>query len=256
MESINKHEHHNQIMSNKTALITGAAKRIGAAIATRLHDLGMDVIVHFNESGNDAKLLVKGLNEQRSGSAHLLQADLGESGSYHKLIDDACAVNNRLDILINNASLFYPTPVKTTTIAQWDEIIRVNLAAPFFLARDAAPYLSEKGGCIINLADIYAERPLKDYSIYSISKAGLIALTKSLAKELGPAVRVNAISPGAVFWPEDMAESARREVLAHTVFKRQGETEDICNAVQYLIESADYMTGQVLTIDGGRMLHV
>lgn len=246
--------HHTETMSNKTVLITGATKRIGAAITRKLHQAGMNVIIHFNSSGTDATSLSSELNELRTDSANTLQSDLRDTSTYRKLIDAAYAINNRLDVLINNASVFYPTPIETFTSDQWDELIDVNLKAPLFLSRCAARYLAESQGCIINLADIHAERPLKNHSIYSISKAGLVMLTKSLAKELGPAIRVNAISPGAIFWPDNMAEETRQEILSRTVLKQQGHAEDVSTAVCYLIEDARYTTGQVLIIDGGRTL--
>lgn len=241
-------------MSNKTVLITGAAKRIGAAIARELHHAGMNVIIHFNTSKTDATLLAIELNSLRAGSAHTLQADLRDDPTHNTLIDEAYAINHRLDVLINNASIFYPTPVETFTTEQWDQLIDVNLKAPLFLSRYAARYLAGTQGSIINLADIHAERPLKNHLIYSISKAGLIMLTKSLARELGPAIRVNAISPGAMFWPENMDKITQEKILSRTALKHQGRVEDVANAIRYLIEDAKYTTGQVLTIDGGRTL--
>ena len=241
-------------MSNKTVLITGAAKHIGTAITRELHHAGMDIIMHFNTSKTDAKSLAAELNSLRADSAFIIQADLRDSGSHSMLIDEAYTINHRLDVLINNASVFYPTPVETFTAEHWDELIAVNLKAPLFLSRCAAHYLAETRGCIINLTDIHAGRPLKNYSIYCISKAGLIMLTKSLARELGPAVRVNAVSPGAVSWPDNMDKITREEILSRTVLKHQGCVEDISTAVRYLIEDAKYTTGQVLIIDGGRTL--
>ena len=241
--------------SKKTAIVTGAAKRIGAAIARELHNMGMDVVIHFNSSKADADLLAQELNAKRPDSAHMLQADLKQTSACNTLIEQAYAINNRLDVLINNASIFYPTPLQECTLDKWDELINVNLTAPFFLIQAAAPYLAKSGGNIINLTDIYAEQPLANHAGYNISKAGLIMLTKSLAKELGPDVRVNAISPGAILWHEDMNEIEKNNILASTALKKQGAVQDIANAVRYLVEHANYTTGQVLVIDGGRSLY-
>ncbi len=241
-------------MSNRTVLITGAAKRIGATIARELHRAGMNIIIHFNTSKTEAKSLAAELNSLRSGSANALQADLRDSNTYNMLIDEAYAVNKRLDVLINNASVFYPTPVETFTADQWEELIDVNLKAPLFLSRSIARYLAGTKGCIINLSDIHADRPLKNHSIYSVSKAGLIMLTKSLARELGPSIRVNAVSPGAILWPEYINDTTQREILSRTVLKHPGHTVDVARAVRFLIEDADYITGQVLILDGGRTL--
>jgi pteridine reductase len=241
--------------AQKTAVVTGAARRIGAAVVHELHDMGMDVVVHFNSSAEEAGQLAHELNSRRSGSVHLLQADLKQTDACRVLIDRAYAFNRRLDVLVNNASLFYPTPAQECTLHEWNELINVNLAAPFFLIQAAAPYLAQSGGSIINLTDIYAEHPLANHAVYNISKAGLVMLTKSLAKDLGPDVRVNAISPGAILWHENMSEEEKHGILARTVLKHQGTAKDITGAVRYLIDHAGYMTGQVLVIDGGRSLY-
>ena len=241
-------------MKNKTALITGAAMRIGAAITEELHHMGMDVIIHFNSSEEPARKLAGKLNQLRPDSAHLLQADLEDTSSCSRLIDTAIAINNRMDVLINNASAFYPTPVNSVNEEQWENLINVNLKAPLFLSQFAAPCLSQNNGSIINLADIHAERPLKNHLLYSVSKAGLIMLTKSLALELAPEVRVNAISPGAIFWHEDMNDEEKEEILRKVPLKRMGKAEEISRAVRYLIEDANYTTGEILVIDGGRNL--
>ena len=242
-------------MSNRTAIITGAARRIGAAIACELHRLGMDVIVHYHHSAAAAHDLARQLNAQRPGSAHAMAADLSNTDSCQTLIENVCAINKRLDVLVNNAAVFYPTPLMELNDATWNEFINVNLKAPLFLSRAAAPGLAQTSGCIINIADIHAERPLKGYPLYSISKAGLIMLTRSLARELGPKIRVNAISPGAILWPEDLGDEIRKKILARTALKRPGTVEDITRAVRYLIEDANYTTGEVLVIDGGRTLY-
>lgn len=241
-------------MSNKTILITGAAKRIGAAITSGLHDAGMNVIIHYNTSSNEAQALSTTLNRKRPDSAHLIQANLLETDSLAELVDKAYAINQRLDVLINNASVFYATPVNDISANQWEEVMGINVKAPLFLIKHAAPYLAVNKGCIINLADIHAKRPLKNYPLYSISQSGLIMLTKALAKELGPAIRVNAISPGAILWAEKMDDDKKKMILARTVLGHQGSLAEIVNATHYLIEDTEYMTGQVLTIDGGRTL--
>ena len=242
-------------MSNRTAIITGAARRIGAAIARELHGLGMDVIIHYHYSYAEAHALAQQLNALRPGSAHALAADLASTTSCQALIDQACALNQRLDVLVNNAAVFYPTPVMEIDEHDWNDVINVNLKAPLFLSRAAAVYLAQTSGSIINIADVHAERPLKNHSLYSISKAGLIMLTRSLAKELGPAIRVNAISPGAILWPEDLDAQTREMILARTTLKRPGVVADITGAVRYLLDDASYTTGQVLVIDGGRTLY-
>ncbi|MFQ5659342.1 MAG: pteridine reductase [Gammaproteobacteria bacterium] len=241
-------------MTNKTVLITGGAQRIGAAIARDLHAHGLDLVIHYNTSKDEAETFADSLNAERAGSVCLLQADLLNDREIFGLVTDAHDFKNRLDILINNASSFYPTPVNSVTTAQWNDLIGTNLKAPFFLAQRAADYLRESRGCVINMTDIHAERPLKNHAVYSTAKAGLVMLTKALAKDLGPEIRVNAISPGAILWPQQMDDETRKEILSRTILRRQGEQRDINNAIRYLIFDADYMTGQVLTIDGGRTL--
>ena len=242
-------------MSNRTAIITGAAQRIGAAITQELHQAGMDVIIQYRQSAAAAQALARRLNTQRPGSAHVIEADLSSNSSCKALMDSAWAINQQIDVLVNNAAVFYPTPFMELDDAAWHEMMNVNLKAPLFLSRAATAYLTQVSGCIINIADIHAERPLKNHTLYSISKAGLIMLTKSLAKEMGPAVRVNAISPGAILWPENLGEVTRKKILARTTLKRAGMVEDISRAVRYLAEDANYTTGQVLVIDGGRTLY-
>jgi pteridine reductase len=242
-------------MSNRTAIVTGAARRIGAAIASELHRLGMDVIVHYHHSAAAAHSLVQQLNTERPGSAHAMTADLTSTDACQVLIEKACSVNKRLDVLVNNAAVFYPTPLTELNDATWNEFINVNLKAPLFLSCAAVPGLAQTSGCIINIADIHAERPLKNYPLYSISKAGLTMLTRSLARELGPMIRVNAIAPGAILWPEDLGDETRKKILARTALKRAGTVEDITRAVRYLVEDANYTTGEVLVIDGGRTLY-
>ncbi len=242
-------------MKNKTALITGSAKRIGASIAEHLHQAGMNVIVHHNTSEKEARELVDKLNEVRVDSAIAIQADLEDKDAYSVLINNSLKFKGNIDVLINNASAFYPTPVENLNDKQWNEIININLKAPLFLSQLAAESLRKNNGCIINIADIHANRPLKDHSIYSVSKAGLIMLTQSLAKELAPTIRVNAISPGAITWPDEMNDETKKIILAHTAMKKTGSMADISKAVLFLIKDADYITGQVLNIDGGRTLY-
>jgi pteridine reductase len=242
-------------VKSKTALITGAAKNIGASIAQYLHQAGMDIIIHHNTSGGEAKKLVDKLNKDRTNSAIAIQANLQDQKSYSTLIDKALEFNDCIDVLVNNASTFYPTPIEDIQEEQWNELINVNLKAPLFLSQLASTSLRKNNGCIINIADIHAIRPLKDHAIYSISKAGLIMLTQSLAKELAPEIRVNAISPGAITWHEGMADEAKQDILEHTAMNRTGSMNDISKAVLYLINDADYITGQVINIDGGRTLY-
>jgi pteridine reductase len=242
-------------LSGKVALITGAARRVGAVIARTLHARGMDVVIHYRHSAADAEGLRDALLAARPDSVLLLNADLLQGASLPELIRRAHAWRGRLDALINNASSFYPTPVTQVSEAQWNDLLGSNLKAPFFLAQAAAPFLREARGSIVNIADIHADRPLKEYPVYSIAKAGLVMLTKALARELAPEVRVNAVAPGAILWPEhDATEATRRYVIAGTALKRLGDPEDVARAVAFLLEDAPYMTGQVLTVDGGRSL--
>lgn len=241
-------------MPNRTVLITGAAGRIGAAIARLLHADAMDIIIHYHRSAADAEALVQELNRARARSATTVQADLLEPGATARIIASAAAFNNRLDVLINSASSFYPTPVATTTEEQWHDLIGTNMKAPYFLAQHAAPHLRAQTGCIINITDIHGERPLRTYPVYSAAKAGLVMLTRALAKELAPAIRVNGIAPGAILWPETLAQEVKDKILSRTALGFKGEPADIARAVKFLIADAGYMTGQILTIDGGRSL--
>lgn len=242
-------------MTSKTVLITGAAHRIGAAIARDLHECGMNIVIHHHRSAEAASDLGNELNASRTDSACLVQGDLREQDSYAKIIQQAFEFKQRLDVLINNASTFFPTRLGEINPEHWQDIVGVNLQAPLFLTQQAAPHLAEHKGCVINMTDIYGLRPLQDHSIYCSAKAGLLMLTQSLAKDLGPAIRVNAISPGAILWSPHMHEDKQSEILNHTILKRIGKLEDITKAVRFLINDADYMTGQVLTIDGGRTLY-
>jgi len=243
----------NPDLQGKAALVTGAARRVGAEIARRLHAAGADVVIHYRGSGADAAKLQEELSALRPRSAHRVKADLLAPIAPRALVEAALAQFRRLDILVNNASAFYPTPVGGIEATHWEELIGSNLRAPLFLAQEAAPHLAKQAGCIVNIVDIHAERPLKGYAVYSVAKAGLAGLTRSLALELAPSVRVNAVAPGAIAWPEDgQFEPAERErIVATTPLARVGEPEAIARAVHFLA-TAPFVTGQVLAVDGGR----
>ena len=241
-------------MENKTVLITGAARRIGATMAEHLHRSGLDVVIHYNSSAKEARGFVARLNRSRPDSAMAIQADLKDAAGYPALIKAALAFKGRLDALINNASAFYPTPINALTNDDWDTLINTNLKAPLFLAQQAAPALAANTGCIINITDIHADRPLEAHPVYCVAKAGLVMLTKSLARELAP-VRVNAIAPGAITWPREMDEAARRAILERVALKKTGKAEDIARTAAFLIRDAGYITGQIIAVDGGRTLY-
>ena len=239
----------------KNVLITGAAKRIGAACARLLHGKGCNVFLHYRTSKEAALELCYELNQIRADSAYMMQADLLDSQELEALVNEACMAWGTIDVLVNNASSFYPTPISDVTEGQWDELLGSNLKAPFFLAKALSKTLAKNKGCIVNIADIHAERGLKGYPVYSIAKAGLVAMTKILAKEFGPAIRVNAVAPGAILWPErGLSLQEKQEILQRVVLQRNGEASDIAKAVWFLIKDSDYMTGQIMTIDGGRTL--
>lgn len=239
----------------KNVLITGAAKRIGAACARLLHSDGCNIFLHYRSSAAEAQQLCDELNQLRPGSAKIMQADLLNMAELEALARKAEAAWGGIDVLVNNASSFYPTAVADVTESQWDELLGSNLKVPFFLAKALEKTLTDNKGCIVNIIDIHAERGLSGYPVYSISKAGLSAMTKILAKELGPKVRVNGVAPGAILWPDnDLSESAKLEILQRVALKRSGEPSDIAKAALFLIKDADYITGQILTVDGGRTL--
>jgi pteridine reductase len=239
----------------KNILITGAAQRIGAACARLLHKNGFNVFLHYRSSKQAAILLCNQLNHLRPDSAKLIQADLLDMNELESLAQTACAAWGGIDVLVNNASTFYPTAVTDVTEQQWDELMGGNLKAPFFLAKALSAALVKNKGCIVNIADIHAERGLLGYPVYSIAKAGLVSMTKVLAKELGPDVRVNAVAPGAILWPDSgLSEHAKEEILQRVALGRIGEPHDIAKAVLFLIKDADYITGQIITVDGGRTL--
>ncbi|MCU7946363.1 MAG: pteridine reductase [Candidatus Thiodiazotropha sp. (ex Cardiolucina cf. quadrata)] len=242
-------------LAGKSALITGAAHRIGAAIAFQLHAEGMDIVLHYRNSKEAAERLKQALETDRPNSVWLVQANLHQPDSYQHLISEVEVKCSRLDLLVNNASSFYPTPVESASHAQWDDLIGSNLKAPFFLSQAAAPLLRKTEGCIINLVDIHARRPLKNYPIYSVAKAGNAMLVKSLARELGPKVRVNGIAPGVILWPEQgLSEQQRETILDRTALKRAGTPEDIARTLLFLYRDAHYITGQIIAVDGGRTL--
>jgi len=237
------------------ALITGAARRLGAAIARRLHADGYDLALHYRASAVEMQVLAAELEVRRAGSVLTLQADLADFDCLPELIAHSIERFGRLDALINNASTFQPTALGNATPAQWDALFASNARAPLFLAQAAAPHLKASKGAIVNLADIYAERPLRGHAIYCMAKAALVMATKSLALELAPDVRVNAIAPGAILWAEhDRSDATHKAMLARTPLARTGTTDEIAEAVRWLLREATYTTGQVLRLDGGRLL--
>ena len=242
-------------IEDKIALVTGGAQRIGAQIARTLHAAGMNVAIHYHASAAAAEQLAGELDVLRPGSAVTVRCDLDDLGSAPELVAAVEARFGRLDALVNNASRFYPTPLDTATAAQWDELMGSNLRAPFFLAQAAAPLLRAAGGCIVNLVDVHAQRPLKDHPIYCMAKAANAMMVMSLARELGPAVRVNGVAPGAILWPDrELSDAAKQEILDRTALKRTGAMEDVARAVLFLVRDADYVTGQILAVDGGRTI--
>jgi pteridine reductase len=237
------------------ALVTGAARRLGAAIARTLHAAGFDVALHCHRSRAEADTLAAALDATRADSVLVLQADLADFDRLPELVARTIGWHGRLDALVNNASAFFPTPFGDTTPAQWDALFAANARAPFFLTQAAAPHLRARRGAVVNLADIHAERPLREHAVYGMSKAALVHMTRALALELAPEVRVNAISPGAILWPEEgKSDAAKAALLARTPLGRTGTAEEIAEAVRWLLQDARYTTGQVLRLDGGRML--
>ena len=246
-----------ETLQGRVALVTGAARRIGAAIARRLHASGANVVVHYRGAEADAQRLEAELNAARAGSALRMKADLLAPIAPKVLVGTALDRWQRLDLLVNNASAFYPTPVGRIESSHWEELVGSNLRAPLFLAQEAAPHLARTNGSIVNIADIHAERPLKGYLVYSVAKAGLAALTQALALELAPEVRVNAVAPGAIAWPENgqFDPGERERIVASTPLRRLGGPEDIAQAVAFLA-CAPFVTGHMLAVDGGRSVFV
>lgn len=240
--------------THPAVLVTGASHRIGAVIARTLHAAGHDLALHYRRSREELDALISELEARRAGSTLMLQADLADPETLPGLIDAAVAHFGRLDALVNNASMFHPTPLGSITTGQWDAMFAANARAPLLLAQAAAPHLKAAQGCIVNITDIHAERPLPQYAAYCMSKAALRMATLALAQDLGPAVRVNAVAPGAILWPEGKSDAARAEVLARIPLARTGTPEEIAGAVLWLIRDATYVTGQTIRIDGGRLL--
>lgn len=246
-------------MNSPVVLITGAARRVGAEIARTLHAAGANLVLHYRASAVEAERLAADLNARREKSALAVRQDLRDSDDLPKLVAAAVAHFGRLDALVNNASSFFPTPVGSIDAAAWDDLIGSNLKGPLFLSQAAAPHLAKTHGCIVNITDIHAERPLKGYPLYCAAKAGLLGLTRALALELGPAVRVNAVAPGAIEWPENATDFPPEEqaaIIEHTLLKRVGSPGDIARTVKFLIFDAPYITGQVINVDGGRTAHL
>ena len=243
--------------SRKTALVTGAAARIGACIAETLHERGCDVLLHCNSSIDRAEDLAEKLNGRREGSALVASADLSSPQGIDSLAEAFRASFSRLDILVNNASRFYPTQIGETLAWQWDDLVNSNLRGPYFLVQALLPELKTAGASIINIIDIHADKPMPNHGVYCISKAGLAMMTRAMASELGPAIRVNGVSPGAILWPEhEMNDAERQSILDRTVMGRAGDAPDIASAVAYLSLDAPYVTGQILAVDGGRSLNM
>ncbi len=241
----------------KSVLITGAAARIGAEITRTLHAAGMNIVIHYRSSAQSAETLAEQLNSQRPNSAKTLQADLLNTPALDNLIEEAAAIWNGLDVLINNASSFYPTPVGKITEAHWDDLMGSNLKAPIFLSQAATPHLKKSQGCIINIVDIHGFRPMKEHPVYCAAKAGLAMITQSLARELGPDIRVNGVAPGAIMWPStELDPQVQESILERTALKRQGCPQDIAQTVKFLVMDAPYITGQVIPVDGGRSLNI
>lgn len=243
-------------LDGQFALVTGAAKRIGAVIARTLHAAGANVAIHYNRSAADADQLAAELNRSRAKSAFTVAADMRDIGAVEGMAKQVLErTGGRLNMLVNNASTFYPTPIGTITLEQWDDLFGSNLKAPLFLSQALVPALRAARGVIVNIVDVHSQRPLRDHPVYGPAKAGLAMLTRSLAKDLGPDVRVNGVSPGAILWPEEgqgMSDALRAAIIKQTALKRAGEPEDIAAAVLFLVRDAPYVTGQIIAVDGGR----
>ena len=241
------------MLDNKVVLVTGAARRVGAAIVKRLHDDGARVAVHYLGSNEEANQLVADLNVLRPSSAASFQADLLNTAALPRLVSDVIDWAGQLDVLVNNASTFYPTPIGTISEEQWNDLVGTNLRAPLFLSQAATEALRASRGVIINIVDIHAQRPLRDHPVYGPAKAGLAMLTRSLAKDLAPDVRVNGVAPGAILWPEEgMTDDIKETILKQVPLGRPGSPNDIAACVAYLVADAPYVTGQIIAVDGGR----
>jgi pteridine reductase len=243
--------------SKPVALITGSARRVGAVIARSLHAAGYDLALHHRRSTSEASALQAELELARPGSTLVLQADLSEFDRLPELIAQTIGRFGRLDALVNNASAFYPTPIGVATPSMWDDLFAANARAPFFLSQAAVPHLKASRGAIVNLVDIYAEKPLKNHTVYVMAKAALAMMTMSLARELGPEIRVNGVAPGAVLWPDQgKSEREKTALLESTALQRAGAPEDVAEAVRWLLQEARYTTGQIIRVDGGRALNM
>jgi len=242
-------------LAGRSALVTGGARRLGAAIADALHEAGANVVIHYRGSAADAEALAARLEERRASSTALVQADLLDTAALPGVVERAAAAFEGLDLLVNNASTFYPTPLGEITERHWDELVGSNLKAPLFLSQAAAPWLRHHDGAIINMVDVHARRPLAAHAVYCAAKAGLEMLTYALAQELGPAIRVNGIAPGAILWPESGIDDAEKSAtLAGIPLGRTGGPADIAACALYLARPDSYVTGQVIAVDGGRHL--
>ena len=242
-------------LDGRWALVTGAAKRIGAVIARTLHEAGANVAIHYNRSANEAAELAAKLNGRRPKSAFTVNADMLDVDAVEGMAQEVLdrIGSDKLDVLVNNASNFYPTPIGTITREQWQDLMGSNLKAPLFLSQALLPALRAARGVIINIVDVHSQRPLRDHPVYGAAKAGLAMLTRSLAKDLGPHIRVNGVSPGAILWPDEgMSDALRAAIIKQTALKRAGTPEDIAAAVLFLVRDAPYVTGQIIAVDGGR----
>ena len=240
--------------SQKIALITGGARRIGAEIAKTFHKAGYGVVIHYRQSKGDAADLVELLNNHRANSAWHVQADLQSVTEIQLMVEEVVSIDGGLDVLVNNASSFYPTPMMSASESEWNDLMGSNLKAPFFVSQAAVSSLKKRQGCIVNIVDIYANNSLSEYPIYSTAKSGLKALTASLAKELAPNVRVNGVSPGVILWPENQKDIVDEAVLKKIPLERKGSPKDIAETVLFLADKARYITGQIISVDGGKSL--
>ena len=241
--------------NNKNALITGAAKRIGASISRNIHEAGYNVGIHYNSSKKDAKKLCEELNAKRAGSAQIFKADITKVSDAKSLVNSFLKWGGKLDLLINNASSFYPTPIGSVTEENWNDLIGTNLKGPLFISQEASVSLKKNKGSIINLVDIHIKSPPKDHAVYIAAKAGLEILTRSLARDLAPEVRVNGISPGAILWPEGELDAPTKDKILDSIpLKRKGNPQDISDCVLFLVNSASYISGQIISVDGGKSI--
>ncbi|MDX2507209.1 MAG: pteridine reductase [Gammaproteobacteria bacterium] len=244
-------------MTDQVALITGGAQRVGAMTARLLHAAGANLVLHYRNSRQQALELQTELNEKRKNSVVLIQADLLDIANLSAIVKKSIEQWGRLDILVNNASSFYPTPMGKVTENDWNDLVGSNMKAPFFLSQAAAAHLAKHQGCIICIVDIHAERPLEGHSVYNMAKAGLAMLVKTLAFELGPKIRVNGVAPGAIMWPtQEMDDVTKQRIVSRTYLKRKGSAEDIARTVLFLASNADYISGQIIAVDGGRSLYL